>query len=163
MRIQAIQESRGSQLSYEEGRVLPSLISHDMISNFGTFLYLKSWWVSLLSALKNKIFFHHCSVDWAEQLCSSQSWIKNQTALCSNMNGLIDEHTKWSKSDRERQVSYEIPNMWTLIKMIQKNPFTKKKQSQRFWNQTYGFQRGKAGEGINYEFGINRHTPLPMK
>ena len=25
-------------------------------------------------------------------------------------------HTKWSKSDRGRQISYEVTNMWTLIK-----------------------------------------------
>ena len=143
MRIQAIQESRGSQLSYEEGRVVPSLISHDMRSNFGTFLYLKSWWVSLLSALKNKIFFHHCSVDWAEQLCSSQSWIKNQTALCSNMNGPIDEHTKWSKSDRER-ISYEIPNMWTLIKMIQKTHSQKRNRVKDFETKLMVFPKGKS-------------------
>ena len=49
-------------------------------------------------------------------------------------------HTKWSKSVRETQISYEITNMWNLIKMIQKNLFTKQKQTQRFQNQTYGYQ-----------------------
>ena len=29
-------------------------------------------------------------------------------AICSNMNGPGDCHTKWSKSDRERQMSYDI-------------------------------------------------------
>ena len=28
----------------------------------------------------------------------------------------LDYHTKWSKSDKERQISYEITNMWNLIK-----------------------------------------------
>ena len=35
-------------------------------------------------------------------------------AICSNMNGPRDYHTKWSKSDRERQISYDIAYMWNL-------------------------------------------------
>ena len=27
-----------------------------------------------------------------------------------------DDHTKWSKSDRERQISYDIAYMWNLKK-----------------------------------------------
>ena len=34
-------------------------------------------------------------------------------AICSNMNGLRDYHTKWSKSSRERQI-YDITHMWNL-------------------------------------------------
>ena len=30
------------------------------------------------------------------------------------MDGLKDYHTKWSKSDRERQISYDITYMWNL-------------------------------------------------
>ena len=30
------------------------------------------------------------------------------------MNGPRDYHTKWSKSDRERQISYDITYMWRL-------------------------------------------------
>ena len=29
-------------------------------------------------------------------------------AICSNMDGPRDYHTKWSKSDRERQILYDI-------------------------------------------------------
>ena len=32
----------------------------------------------------------------------------------------------------QRQTSYDITNMWNLIKMIQKNLFTKQKQTQDF-------------------------------
>ena len=35
-------------------------------------------------------------------------------AICSYMGGPRDHHTKWSKSDRERQISYDITFMWTL-------------------------------------------------
>ena len=37
-------------------------------------------------------------------------------AICSNMDGPRDYCTKWSKSDRERQISYDITYMWNLKK-----------------------------------------------
>ena len=43
------------------------------------------------------------------------------SAICSNMDGLRDYHTKWSKSYRERQISYDIMESkkkwykWTFI------------------------------------------------
>ena len=36
-------------------------------------------------------------------------------AICSNMGEPRNYHTKWSKSDRERQISYDITHMWHLI------------------------------------------------
>ena len=35
-------------------------------------------------------------------------------AICSNMDGPRDYHTKWNKSERERQISYDITYMWNL-------------------------------------------------
>ena len=35
-------------------------------------------------------------------------------AICSNIDGLRDCHTKWSKPDRERQISYDIAYMLDL-------------------------------------------------
>ena len=35
-----------------------------------------------------------------------------KNAICSNMNGPGDYHTKRSKSDRERQISYDAIYMW---------------------------------------------------
>ena len=37
-------------------------------------------------------------------------------AICSNMYGPGDYHTKWSKSDRERQISHDISYMQNLKK-----------------------------------------------
>ena len=34
--------------------------------------------------------------------------------LCSNIDGSRDYHTKWSKSERERQIPYDITFMWNL-------------------------------------------------
>ena len=35
-------------------------------------------------------------------------------AFCSNMDGTRDSHSKWSKSERERQMPYDITYMWNL-------------------------------------------------
>ena len=61
------------------------------------------------------------------------------------------------ESGKERQI-HDITYMWNL-KMIQMNLFTAQKQTHRFRKQTYGYQRGRGG-GINWEYGINRDTPL---
>ena len=66
-------------------------------------------------------------------------------AICINMDGPGDCHTEWSKSDRERQVSYDIAYMWNLKKMIQMNIFTKQKQTHRLREWTYGYQWGRMG------------------
>ena len=41
--------------------------------------------------------------------------------ILSNMDEPGDDHTKWSKSDRERQIPYDIIYMWNLKKMVQMN------------------------------------------
>ena len=35
-------------------------------------------------------------------------------AICSNMDATRDYHTKWSKSERERQILYNTTYMWNL-------------------------------------------------
>ena len=47
-----------------------------------------------------------------------------------------------SEVSQTEKDKYDITNMWNLIKMMQKNLFTKQKQTQRFQNQAYGYQRG---------------------
>ena len=44
------------------------------------------------------------------------SAIKNEwnNAICSNMDGSKDFHTKWSKSERKMQIPYGITDMWNL-------------------------------------------------
>ena len=46
-------------------------------------------------------------------LSQKEEW---NNAICSNMDGPGDYHTKWSKSDKERQISYGISYMWNLKK-----------------------------------------------
>ena len=61
------------------------------------------------------------------------------------MDGPRDNHTKWSKSDRERQISYDITYMWNLVFKNDTNElFTKQKQTHRYKKQTYGYQMGNV-------------------
>ena len=41
--------------------------------------------------------------------------------ICSNVVGPRDYHPKWSKSDRERQISYDIAYIWNLKKWYKLN------------------------------------------
>ena len=36
------------------------------------------------------------------------------SAICGNIDEPRDHRMKWSKSDRERQISYDITYMWNL-------------------------------------------------
>ena len=78
------------------------------------------------------------------------------------MVGPRDDHTKRSKSERERQISYDIIYMLNLKqKMIQMNLFTK--QTHRHSNKLMDI-RGEGWEGgINQEFGIDIYTLLYIK
>ena len=70
------------------------------------------------------------------------------------MDGGRDYNTKWSKSDRERQILYDITYMWNL-KIIQMNLFTKQKQTHRHRKQIYSYQRGQAeGKGQIRNMGL---------
>ena len=63
------------------------------------------------------------------------------------MDGPGDYHTKWGKSERERQILYDIAYMQNLKKkMIQTNLFTKQKQTHRLREWTYGYQGGRVGK-----------------
>ena len=64
------------------------------------------------------------------------------------MNGPRDCHAEGSKSEGE--VSYDIPYMQNLKKMIQMNLFTKQKQTQRMnlWLPGCGVGGGKCGEEV---------------
>ena len=40
---------------------------------------------------------------------------KEKNVICSNMDGTRDSHTEWSKSERERQIPYDITYIWNVI------------------------------------------------
>ena len=39
---------------------------------------------------------------------------ERNNVICSNMDGPRDYHTKWSKSERKRQIPYDITYMWNI-------------------------------------------------
>ena len=39
---------------------------------------------------------------------------EQNNVICSNMDATRDYHTKWNKSERERQIPYDITYMWNL-------------------------------------------------
>ena len=94
---------------------------------------------------------------WKQPKCPwTDEWIKKilhneillsykkewNNAISSNTDGPRDYHTKWSKSERERQISWYHLYVESK-KMIEMNLFTKQKQTHRHRKQTYGYQRGK--------------------
>ena len=73
---------------------------------------------------------------------------KNEIMLCSNMDATRDYHTKWSKSERDRQISYDITYMWNLkIKHRWTYLWDRNRLTDR--GETCGCQRGGQGrEGL---------------
>ena len=60
---------------------------------------------------------------------NKKEWIN---AIYSDMDGPRDHHTEWSKSDRERQTSYDIAYTWNLKKKkAQMNLYAKEKLSHK--------------------------------
>ena len=53
-----------------------------------------------------------CGTD--TQWNTTQPEKEQSNAICSNTDATRDSHTKRSKSERERQVSYDITYMWNL-------------------------------------------------
>ena len=53
---------------------------------------------------------------WYIYIVGYYSAIKNgwNNTICSNMDGPGDCHTKWSKSETERQISYGSTYIWNL-------------------------------------------------
>ena len=74
------------------------------------------------------------------------------------MDGLGGYYAKQNKSDRERQILYDITYMWNL-KNKSIVTITKKDQTHKYWKQTSGNQwedgegarRGKGLRGTNYK------------
>ena len=64
------------------------------------------------------------------------------------MDGCRDYHTKRSKSDRERQISYDITYMWNLKNGYKWTYLQNRKRLTDFENK-HGYQRGKVEGDIN--------------
>ena len=47
--------------------------------------------------------------------------------ICRDVDGSRDCHTEWSKSEREKQISYINAYMWNLEKMVEMTQFARQK------------------------------------
>ena len=81
---------------------------------------------------------------------------ERNNAISSNMDGLRDYHTKWSKSERERRIPYDITYMWNL----KWHQWTYWPNRIRLTNrkQTCDCQGGgrEGVGGMDLEFGVSR-------
>ena len=78
---------------------------------------------------------------------------EQNNAICSNMDGPRDSHTKWSKSKRERQIPYDITYSWNLIYGTNE-PFHRKKKMHRLGEETCSCQGGWEGVGWTGNLGL---------
>ena len=69
-------------------------------------------------------------------------------AICSNLDEPRDYHTKWNKSDRERQISYDYHLYVESKKMIQMNLLTNRKRLTDRENKLV-VTKGERQGGIN--------------
>ena len=74
------------------------------------------------------------------------------------MDGPGDYHAKWSKSDRERQISYDITYMWNL-KIWHKWTCLHNRNGLPNTGKKVMITKGVSGVGErNWELGINIYT-----
>ena len=80
---------------------------------------------------------------WYIHIMEYHSAIKKElnNAICSNIDTTRDDHTKWSKSERERKIPDGITYMWNL-KYGTNEPIYKQKQAQGHREQACVCQRG---------------------
>ena len=67
-------------------------------------------------------------------------------AICSDMDRPRDDHTKWSKSDIERQISYDITSMWNLKKKVQMKHLQNRNRPTDLENKLMVTKGERAGE-----------------
>ena len=74
---------------------------------------------------------------------------EQNNAICSNMDGTRDSHIK---SERERQIPYDIPYIWNLI-YSRNEPFHRK-ETHGLGEQTCGCQGEEEGVGWTGHLGL---------
>ena len=79
------------------------------------------------------------------------------------MDGPRDYHTKWSKSDRERQISYDITYIRNLKKKWYKWTYLQNSNRVTGVENTLIVTEGERGGGINWEIGIDIYRLLYTK
>ena len=68
-------------------------------------------WMDKEGVIYIHITYTHTSTHNGTLLKHKKEW---NNSICSNMDGPRDYHTKWSMSEKERQIPYDITYMWNL-------------------------------------------------
>ena len=53
---------------------------------------------------------------------------EQNNTICNNMDGTRDSHPEWGKSERERQIPYNITYIWNIVYGTKK-PFHRKENN----------------------------------
>ena len=75
------------------------------------------------------------------------------------MDGPRDCHTEWSKSEREKQISYDIIYMWNLEKWYRWTYLQGRNRDTDVENKLMDTKGGREG-GMNWESGIDIYTTM---
>ena len=70
------------------------------------------------------------------------------------MDATRDSHTEWSKSERDKQIPYDIIYICNLI--YSTNEHFHIKGNHGLGERNCGCQGGGGGSGMGWEFGVNR-------
>ena len=77
------------------------------------------------------------------------------------MGGTRDSYPEWSKSERERQISYVITYIWNLI--YSTNEPLNRKENHELGEETCGCQGGGGASGMAWESEVNRCKLLHLE
>ena len=84
------------------------------------------------------------------------SWV-----ICRDMDGPRECHTEWSKSEREKQISYNNAYMWNLEKWHRWSYLQSRNRDTDIENKCMD-TKGDGG-GMNLEIGIDIYTLICIK
>ena len=85
--------------------------------------------------------------------------------ICRDMDGSRDCRIEWSKSEREKQISYINAYMWNLEKWYRWTGLQGRNRDTDVKNKrmdTVG-EEGGGGGGMNWEIGIDTYTLMCIK
>ena len=89
--------------------------------------------------------------------------------ICRDVDGPRDCHTEWSKSEREKQVTYINAYMWNLEKLYRWTGLQGRNRDPDVENKHMDTKAGKRGVGgggggvMNWEIGIDMYTLMCIK
>ena len=80
--------------------------------------------------------------------------------ICRDMDGPRECHTEWSKSEREKQISYINVYMWNLAKWYRWSYLQSRNRDTDVENKCMDTRGERGGGGMNWEIGIDIYTVL---